>query len=91
VDRSKPDPDIVVAALKVAGVKPSEAIMLGDTPYDVIAATEAGIQIVAFECGGWTSAELHGAAAVYADAADLLAHYADSPLAQIGLAHRAQV
>jgi phosphoglycolate phosphatase-like HAD superfamily hydrolase len=35
-------------------VPPSEAIMLGDTPYDVIAAKRAGIEIVGVESGGWT-------------------------------------
>jgi len=82
-ERSKPDPDIVQAALDRAGVPPDQAIMLGDTPYDIEAAHRAGIAIVAVETGGWTRASLQHAAAVYRDASDLLAHYDDSPLARL--------
>lgn len=51
---SKPDPDIVRAALRKAAVSPSDAIMLGDTPYDVAAARRAGVRVVAVRCGGWS-------------------------------------
>jgi HAD superfamily hydrolase (TIGR01509 family) len=80
-EHSKPDPDIVAAALKRVKVPPSEAIMLGDTPYDVIAAKRAGIEIVGVESGGWTREALAGALAVYRDPADILARYSDSPFA----------
>lgn len=80
-DNSKPDPDIVQAALEETGCDPSDAIMLGDTPYDVEAATRAGVKIVALECGGWSREDLAGAAAVYKDATDLLANYEKSPFA----------
>ena len=76
---SKPDPDIVVAALKQTGCAPERAIMLGDTAYDVAAARRAGIEIVGLECGGWTREALAGSLAVYRDPADLLAHYDSSP------------
>ena len=79
---SKPDPDIVQAALKRAGVSPADAIMVGDTPYDVEAAQRAGVRIVAVTCGGWSAADLRGAIAVYADPADLLARYDASPFAR---------
>jgi HAD superfamily hydrolase (TIGR01509 family) len=82
-EHSKPDPDIVVAALQRTGCDPAHAIMLGDTAYDVAAARRAGIQIVGLECGGWTREALSGAAAVYADPSDLLAHYAESPFARV--------
>ena len=82
-EKSKPDPDIVVAALQRSGCEASRAIMLGDTPYDVAAAKRAGIQIVGLESGGWTREGLAGAAAVYRDPADLLAHYAESPFAAL--------
>ena len=59
--RSKPDPDIVVAALTRSGADPSQAIMVGDTPYDVAAAIAAGIEIVGVESGGWGPDELRGA------------------------------
>ena len=81
-EESKPDPDIVQAALKSADAEPEEAIMLGDTPYDVEASGRAGVRCVALRCGGWGDADLRGAVAVYDDPADLLEHYADSPFAR---------
>ena len=71
-ENSKPDPDIVVAALKRTGCEPARAIMVGDTPYDVAAAKRAGIEIVGVESGGWTPEALAGAVAVYRDPADVL-------------------
>jgi len=81
-ERAKPDPDIIVAALRKVKVSPDEAIMLGDTPYDVQAARKAGVRAIGVRCGGWDDAQLlaEGAVAVYADPADLLAHYDSSPL-----------
>src|SRR5207245_89285 len=78
-DRSKPDPDIVHAALKNLGLPPAQALMLGDTPYDVEAATRAEVALIALRSGGWNDGELAGALAVYQDPADLLAHYDTSP------------
>jgi HAD superfamily hydrolase (TIGR01509 family) len=78
---SKPDPDIVEAAVESAGVEASESIMLGDTPYDVEAATRAGVRIVAVRCGGWGDADLSGAMAIYDDPAALLREYDGSPFA----------
>ncbi|HEX6558398.1 MAG TPA: HAD family hydrolase [Longimicrobiales bacterium] len=75
---SKPAPDIVEAALKKGRVSADQAIMIGDTPYDVGAARRAGVAIVAVRCGGWADEELHGAASVYDDPADLLRHYSTS-------------
>ena len=72
---SKPEPDIVVAALARARCAPAHAVMLGDTPYDVEAARRAGVRIVAVECGGWPAADLDGAVAVYASPSDLLHEY----------------
>src|SRR5688572_19321302 len=80
-ERSKPSPDIVCGALKSGKLDASEAIMIGDTPYDVEAATRAGVAIIAFRSGGWHDDDLAGAAAIYDDPADLLAHYDESPLA----------
>jgi HAD superfamily hydrolase (TIGR01509 family) len=80
-DESKPDPDIVQAALKSADAEPGDAVMLGDTPYDVEASGRAGVRCVALRCGGWGDADLGGAVAVYDDPADLLARYAGSPFA----------
>lgn len=78
-ERSKPDPDIVRAALHRSRRPASHAIMLGDTPYDIEAATRARVRIVAFRCGGyWSDEALGGAEAIYDDPAALLARYDDS-------------
>ena len=77
---SKPDPDIVIAALEKAGVAPGEAIMLGDTPYDVEAARKAGVRTIAVRSGGWGDDKLRDAVAIYADAAELNDRFDDSPL-----------
>jgi HAD superfamily hydrolase (TIGR01509 family) len=68
---SKPDPDIVQAALRKAGCRPGEAVMLGDTPYDVEAATKAGVDVVALRSGGWSDSDLGGAQEIYDDVAEL--------------------
>ena len=81
-ENSKPDPDIVEAALDDLGLSPDEVIMIGDTPYDVEAAARADIKTLAFRSGGWRDAELKDAVAVYQDPADLLARYDSSPLAK---------
>jgi HAD superfamily hydrolase (TIGR01509 family) len=79
-ESSKPDPDIIHAALRKAGKHAHAAIMVGDTPYDVEASLRAGVQIVTVRCGGlWTDADLKGSLAIYDDPADILAHYAQSP------------
>ncbi|HEX6069034.1 MAG TPA: HAD family hydrolase [Longimicrobiaceae bacterium] len=80
VEESKPDPDIVHAALASAGAEAPEAIMLGDTPYDVEAATRAGVAIIGVRSGGWKTEDLGGAAMVFDHPADLLAHYDATPL-----------
>ena len=74
-DRSKPDPDIVRAALRRVGVPAHRALMLGDTPYDVQAALRSGVKIVGVESGGWRRQELVGAAEVYQGAAELHERY----------------
>lgn len=78
-DRSKPDPDIVHVALGRIALGPHEAIMLGDTPYDIEAAGRARVGTVALRCGGWGNPQLSGALAIYEDPADLRAHLDESP------------
>ena len=56
--------------------------MIGDTPYDLQAAGKAGVGLIAFRSGGWSDADLAGALAIYDTPADLLAHYAESPIAR---------
>jgi HAD superfamily hydrolase (TIGR01509 family) len=79
-ERSKPDPDVICSALEKLGMPPGRVCMLGDTPYDVEAATRARVATIAFRCGGWTDADLHGAAALYDGPADLLMNLETSPL-----------
>ena len=85
-DESKPDPDIVLAAVRKSRLKPDELIMLGDTPYDVQAAIGAHINMVGLLCGGWTKEELSGAIAIYDNPGDLLRWYDASPFAIEALA-----
>jgi HAD superfamily hydrolase (TIGR01509 family) len=80
-ERSKPDPDIVQAALDRMECRPEDAIMIGDTPYDVEAAGRARVATIALRCGGWPDEDLAGAIAIYDDPEDLRVHYAESPLA----------
>jgi HAD superfamily hydrolase (TIGR01509 family) len=79
---SKPDPDIVEAALSKLGMQPSDVVMLGDTPYDIESASKAGVAVIAFRCGGFDDNQLKNALAIYNDPADLFAQYDNSPLAQ---------
>jgi phosphoglycolate phosphatase-like HAD superfamily hydrolase len=80
-ERSKPDPDIVRAALRKSGRYAAHSIMIGDTPYDVEAASGARVPTIAVRCGGWWSDDdLRGAIAIYDDPADLRASFATSPL-----------
>ncbi len=70
---SKPDPDIVIAALRKGDTDPAEAVMVGDTPYDIEAAARAGVVCVAVRCGGyWQDSDFHGAIAIYDDPAEML-------------------
>lgn len=80
-ERSKPDPDIVQAALRLSRSQAAHSAMLGDTPYDVEAATRARVSIIALRCGGWwDDAALAQAAGIYDDPGELLAHFDESPL-----------
>jgi HAD superfamily hydrolase (TIGR01509 family) len=76
--RSKPDPDIVHAAVEESGVPPQELIMIGDTPYDIEAAARAQVRCIAFRSGGWTDDKLEGAVEIYDGPADLLKNYDSS-------------
>jgi len=71
-EESKPDPDIIHAALAKAGIDASAAVMIGDTPYDVEAASAAGVASIAFRTGGWPDVQLCGALAIYDGPWDLL-------------------
>jgi len=80
-EASKPNPDIVEAALGKAQLSPDRTLMLGDTPYDIESAGKAGVGVIAFRTGGFSDDQLQGAIAIYDDPADLLRQYETSPLA----------
>jgi len=81
-EASKPAPDIVEVALSKLGIEPSQAVMLGDTPYDIQAANACGVEVIALRCGGFDDTQLAGAIAIYNDPADLLEHFNSSPLGE---------
>jgi HAD superfamily hydrolase (TIGR01549 family) len=80
VEQSKPEPDLVNAALAKAGTR--DAAMLGDTPWDVEAARKAGLQTVCLMTGGFSEHELRdaGAVAVFESIADLRDALDETPL-----------
>jgi HAD superfamily hydrolase (TIGR01509 family) len=82
VEHSKPDPDIVEAAIaKLPFLYAYETVMIGDTPYDIEAARRAGVDTIGVASGGFAATALSGAVAVYGSVGDLLARWDDSPLA----------
>jgi HAD superfamily hydrolase (TIGR01549 family) len=84
VERSKPYPDIFQAALnRLHPIRPAEAVVVGDSPYDAEAARNADLRMVGVLCGGFDTDALRsaGCIAVYRDARDLLDRYEASPLA----------
>ena len=80
VDATKPAPDLVEAALEKAGTR--EAVMVGDTPWDVQAASKAGVATVCVISGGFSRAELEeaGADAVYVSVEELRGKLDETPL-----------
>ena len=82
VDRSKPDPAIVLAALEAGGVTADRAVMVGDTVYDIRAAKAAGVAAIGLLGGGIGEKELRQEepAAVYGNCAELLDGLDDSPI-----------
>jgi len=81
--RSKPHPDIFQAALRRLGkVDAKRTFVVGDTPWDVIAAKRSGLKTLGMLCGGFAEADLRAAGAVeiYRDPADLLSRLESSAL-----------
>ncbi len=83
VETAKPDPSIVAVALERAGAEADRAMFIGDSVWDCIAASRAGVRTIGMLSGGTSSAELlsAGAIAVYDDPAALLRELHLSPLA----------
>jgi HAD superfamily hydrolase (TIGR01509 family) len=61
VEATKPEPDLVQAALEKVGA--DGGVMVGDTPWDVEAARRAGIETLAVMTGGFAASELRDAGA----------------------------
>ena len=80
VGHSKPCPDLFETAARKAGVEGGECLVVGDTPYDIEAATAAGIRTVAVRSGLFSDEALSGAIAIYDNVGDLLDQFEDSPL-----------
>jgi phosphoglycolate phosphatase-like HAD superfamily hydrolase len=82
VEEAKPAPDVIQVALKKAGVRADEAIMIGDAAWDAVSSEKAGVRCIGVLSGGYGAAELKdaGAIAVYDDVAALLAGLDESPI-----------
>jgi HAD superfamily hydrolase (TIGR01549 family) len=82
VERTKPDPDVIEAAFEKAGT--SDAVMVGDSRWDIEAAAKAGLETVCVITGGWSTQELrdHGAVAVFESLVELREHLDETPLAR---------
>jgi HAD superfamily hydrolase (TIGR01549 family) len=84
VKESKPAPDIFEIVLKKLEIEGTDAVAIGDTPYDASAAGKAGIATLGVLCGGFTEASLReaGCVDVYPGPAALFARFADTVLAR---------
>jgi HAD superfamily hydrolase (TIGR01549 family) len=80
VEETKPAPDLVESALEKAGG--GEAVMIGDTPWDVRAARAAGVGTITVLTGGFAEQELReaGALDVFASIVALREGLARTPL-----------
>ena len=81
---SKPAPDVFEIVLKKLKIEGSDAVAIGDTPYDAEAARRAGIETIGVLCGGLTEDSLRkaGCTEVYPGPAALFACFGDSLLAR---------
>jgi HAD superfamily hydrolase (TIGR01549 family) len=80
VEASKPEPDLVSAALERADGR--DAVMIGDTPWDIEAARRAGLDTVCVISGGFSEQELRdaGAVAVFESVGELRVRLDETPL-----------
>ncbi|WP_180281449.1 HAD family hydrolase [Azospirillum oleiclasticum] len=86
VDRSKPHPDIFEAARRKLDLPARDAVVVGDTPWDALAAGKAGIPIIGVLCGGFAEADLRkaGCVEIHRDPQDLLDRYQGSVIGKPG-------
>ena len=82
VESTKPAPDLISAALEKAGASADDAVMVGDTTWDVEAAGRAGVQTLTVRTGGFGVDELEkaGAAAVFESVTELCEKLGQTPL-----------
>ena len=82
VERTKPEPDLVHAALEKVGGLPEEATLIGDTVWDVEAAHRAGVEVLAVLTGGFSEQELSdaGAREVFTSVEELRQSLVETPL-----------
>ncbi|MDQ6807106.1 MAG: HAD family hydrolase [Actinomycetota bacterium] len=82
VEETKPEPDLVQAALERGEMPSEEAVMVGDTPWDVKAAGQAGVKTIAVLTGGFGEEELRdaGAAGVFESVRELCSQLDRTPL-----------
>ncbi len=73
VERTKPEPDLVLAALEKAKAEPKDGVMIGDSTWDCRAAKAARVRSIGVLTGGFSEAELleAGASKVFASVEDL--------------------
>jgi HAD superfamily hydrolase (TIGR01509 family) len=85
VERAKPSPEVLDVAMDKAGLSPDRSVLVGDTVWDIESARRAGLECISVLTGGTSERDLlaAGAAAVYPDAAFLLDHLDDTPLAAL--------
>lgn len=80
VERPKPEPDVVAAAVRKLGLPADRCALVGDTPYDALAARRAGVVALGVLTGVHPEERLReaGARAVFVDPADLLGRLDDT-------------
>lgn len=81
-EKSKPHPDIFEAAVDRLGVNAHQTVVVGDSPYDAIAAGKMGVRTIGMACGGFSDSELQSAGCVeiYRSPSNLLFEYHGSQL-----------
>lgn len=89
-EQSKPAPDILVAALEALDVPAARAVYVGDSVWDIKAASALDMPTIGLTCGGTSEAELReaGAVEVYENPRALLANLAASAIGKLAAQHR---
>jgi HAD superfamily hydrolase (TIGR01549 family) len=84
VEATKPEPDLVLAALEKGGTDPEDAVMVGDSTYDCEAAKRAGVVTLAVLTGGFSVSELEdaGAQRVFESVHELREQLGETPLGE---------